>query len=153
MADVVSRAVRSTMMAGIRGKNTKPELVVRQALTTAGVRYRLHRKDLPGAPDVAMLGRRVAIFVHGCFWHSHRGCRLAKVPTSNQEFWREKLFRNTERDRFAVETLLAAGWRVLVVWECATRCPAAAHLEGAIIHWLEGRDRFSEIQALPNSER
>lgn len=108
-------------MSGIGGRNTKPEIVVRKALFAAGFRFRLHRKDLPGRPDVVLPGRRVAVFVHGCFWHAHPGCRYAKVPASRREFWEAKLAANVERDRRAIDALLSAGWRVLVVWECATR--------------------------------
>lgn len=153
MVDVVAKEVRSRMMAGIHGKNTKPELAVRKVLTAAGYRYRLHRKNLPGAPDIAMQGRRVAIFVHGCFWHFHQGCRFAKRPVSNEAFRREKLSRNTERDRHAIGALLAAGWRVLIVWECATRSPQAPSLFEAIALWVEGQERFSEIPNLSIDDR
>jgi DNA mismatch endonuclease, patch repair protein len=145
MADVVPKEVRSRMMAGIRGKDTKPELAVRRALTAAGVRYRLHRRELPGVPDLVMAGRRAVIFVHGCFWHRHEGCRHAKLPTSNAEFWEAKLERNVERDRKAVANLLAAGWRVLTVWECATRRGADFDLQRLLVSWLEGSERSSEV--------
>lgn len=108
-------------MSGIGGRNTKPEIAIRKALFAAGLRFRLHRKDLPGCPDIVLPGRRVALFVYGCFWHAHRGCRYAKTPTSRGEFWKTKLAANVERDSRAIEALLNAGWRVLVVWECATR--------------------------------
>ncbi len=145
MADVVSKEVRSKMMAGIRGKDTKPELLVRRVLTAAGVRYRLHRKDLPGAPDLVMSARRAVVFVHGCFWHRHEGCRYAKLPSSNAAFWRAKLDRNVERDRKAVADLLAAGWRVLTVWECATRRGSESELQRLLVGWLEGSERNSEV--------
>src|SRR5690349_6902310 len=96
--DVVGPAARSRMMAGIRGKDTKPEMLVRRCLTAAGARYRLHRRDLPGAPDIALPGAKVAIFVHGCFWHVHCGCRFAATPATRPEFWRAKLQGNVERD-------------------------------------------------------
>ncbi|WP_009869085.1 very short patch repair endonuclease [Paramagnetospirillum magnetotacticum] len=147
MADVVSKEVRSRMMAGIRGKDTKPEMIVRRALTAAGVRYRLHRKNLSGAPDLVMSGRRAVIFVHGCFWHRHEGCRHAKLPSSNAEFWRAKLDRNVERDRKAVAELLAAGWRVLTVWECATRRGVGFDLQRLLVGWLEGSERNAEVPA------
>ncbi|MDZ5649442.1 very short patch repair endonuclease [Nitrospirillum sp. BR 11828] len=153
MADRVSKAVRSRMMAGIRGKNTKPELAVRKALTAAGVRYRLHRKDLPGVPDLVMAGRRAAVFVHGCFWHCHKGCRHAKVPSSNTEFWKAKLERNVERDKAVVTELLAAGWRVLTVWECTTRGSSETNLKDLLVRWLEGTDQgSSELPHLKGCE-
>ena len=93
MVDIVSPAVRSRMMAGIQGKNTRPEVWVRKTLHAAGYRFRLHRRDLPGAPDIVLPGRKIAIFVHGCFWHMHGGCRLAKLPSTRTEFWQAKRMR------------------------------------------------------------
>ena len=124
MTDVVDQATRSRMMSGIGGRNTKPEIVVRKALFAAGFRFRLHRKDLPGCPDVVLPGRRVAVFVHGCFWHAH-GCRAARhAPATHKRFWREKFARNAARDQAALRALWQAGWQVLVVWECETKDPA-----------------------------
>lgn len=120
MADIVSREKRSQMMAGIRGKDTKPELLIRRALHARGYRFRLHRKDLPGNPDIVLPKHRVAIFVHGCFWHGH-DCHLFKWPKTREEFWREKIGRNRERDRLAVEALHDQGWRVVTLWECQLR--------------------------------
>lgn len=148
MVDVVSLADRSRMMAGIQGKNTKPELIVRRMLFASGYRFRLHRRDLPGAPDIVMPGRKVAVFVHGCFWHMHEGCRFAKMPATRSEFWRIKLEANVARDRRAVESLRALGWRVLCVWECSTRdTEAAAGLQAAMSSWVEGGKPFGEIGA------
>jgi DNA mismatch endonuclease (patch repair protein) len=148
MVDIVSPADRSRMMAGIRGKNTKPELIVRQMLFALGYRFRLHRRDLPGAPDIVMPGRKVAVFVHGCFWHMHEGCRFAKMPATRAEFWKAKLEANVARDRRAVEKLQALGWRVLCVWECSTRdAEAAAGLQAAMSAWIEAADRLGEIGA------
>ena len=152
MADVVSPAVRSRMMSGIRGKDTKPEVAARKALFAAGYRFRLHRKDLPGSPDIVMPGRKVAIFVHGCFWHFHQGCRYAKMPATRADFWKAKLEANVERDRRAIEKLQAMGWRVLCVWECAMRdAAAAAGLQNAMREWIEGSERFGEIGAASKS--
>ncbi len=109
-------------MSGIRGKNTKPELIVRKALFAQGFRYRLHVKSLPGKPDVVLPKYRTVIFVHGCFWHGH-DCRLFKLPASNRAFWRAKIRRNQENDRKAVRALRKDGWRVITVWECALRGP------------------------------
>ena len=133
-------------MSGIRGKNTKPEMLTRRALFAAGYRFRLHRRDLPGAPDIVLPGRSVAIFVHGCFWHMHAGCKNAKLPSTRSEFWRDKLEGNVERDQRAVELLLSNGWRVLTVWECATREPAAlAGLSESLSTWIEGSQRTGAI--------
>ncbi len=136
------------MMAGIQGKNTKPELIVRRMLFASGYRFRLHRRDLPGAPDIVMTGRKVAVFVHGCFWHRHQGCRFAKMPATRPEFWKAKLEANVARDDRAFEKLRALGWRVLCVWECATRdAEVAAGLQAAMSSWIEGGEPFGEIGA------
>jgi DNA mismatch endonuclease, patch repair protein len=121
MADIVTKAVRSRMMSGIRGKNTKPELVVRSFLHREGFRFRLHARDLPGRPDLVLPKYRAAIQVRGCYWHQHRGCRLAYMPASNADFWRAKLTGNTERDARNDRALRRLGWRVLTVWECEVR--------------------------------
>ena len=148
MVDVVSPADRSRMMAGIQGKNTKPELLVRRMLFASGYRFRLHRRDLPGAPDIVMPGRKVAIFVHGCFWHLHQGCRYAKMPATRPDFWKAKLEANVERDRRAVKKLQALDWRVLCVWECSTRdTQAAAGLQATMSGWIEGSKSLGEIGA------
>lgn len=118
VADNVDQAARSRMMAMVRGKDTKPEMAVRRHLHARGLRYRLHRKDLPGRPDLVFPSRRVAVFVHGCFWHQHPGCRRAKLPEARADFWRQKMRANVERDVAALLALEAAGWTALVVWEC-----------------------------------
>ena len=120
MADTLTKAERSALMAKIRGTNTKPEVLVRSALHRAGLRFRLHAGALPGRPDIVLAKHRTAIFVHGCFWHRH-GCRLSSEPSSRRAFWREKFARNVERDRRTAAALRRAGWRVLTVWECALR--------------------------------
>lgn len=120
MADIVSRARRAQMMSGIRGRNTKPELVVRSHLHRAGLRFRLHARNLPGRPDILLPSRRTAVLVHGCFWHRHTGCRFAYTPRTNQAFWRRKFSENVERDRKQLRQLRRLGWRVLVIWECCT---------------------------------
>jgi DNA mismatch endonuclease, patch repair protein len=134
MADIVDAPTRSRMMSGIRGRNTTPELTVRRFLHGRGFRYRLHVAGLPGRPDIVLPRHRVVIEVRGCFWHRHPGCRFAVMPSSNRDFWAEKLNRNVERDARNRGALVAAGWRVLVIWECETRSDAAlARLAGAII--------------------
>ncbi len=135
-------------MSGIRGKNTKPEMIVRRALFAAGYRFRLHRRDLPGAPDIVLPGRRVAIFAHGCFWHMHSGCKNAKVPSTRPEFWRNKLLGNVARDKRAIDALLANGWRVLTVWECATRDQKMLdQLSESLAQWIEGQEQRGVIKA------
>lgn len=116
-------AETSHRMAGIRQKGTKPELIVRQILRRLGVHYRLENRDLPGSPDLANRRRKWVVFVHGCFWHRHPGCRLASTPSRNHDFWLAKFNRNIERDRERTEELRSAGFLVVVVWECETRSP------------------------------
>jgi DNA mismatch endonuclease, patch repair protein len=119
LADVVDAATRSRMMSGIRGKNTRPELIIRKALHARGFRYRLHC-DLPGKPDICLPKHRAVILVHGCFWHGH-DCHLFKWPKTRPEFWQAKIARNQEVDRRAKDALLDAGWRVATIWECALK--------------------------------
>lgn len=121
MADVVTPDKRSQMMAGIRSKNTTPELKVRKWLHARGYRYRLHKKDLPGTPDIVFTKRKLAIFVHGCFWHKHENCHLVKIPSTRREWWQEKLERNAVRDKLSIEQLEKLGWKTLIIWECETR--------------------------------
>lgn len=125
MTDVYSAEKRSAVMRRVKGRNTTPEMAVRRALTKLGARYRLHRRDLPGNPDIAMPGRRLAIFVHGCFWHGHDCARGARVPKQNREYWVAKVGRNVARDARNAEALAALGWRVEVVWECELKDAAA----------------------------
>lgn len=147
MTDIVAPQIRSRMMSGIRGKDTKPEMAVRRALFAAGFRFRLHRRDLPGVPDVVLAKWRVAVFVHGCFWHRHEGCPYAKLPATRREFWKTKLEGNAERDRRSAEALRVAGWRVLVVWECAVRDPQTlAGLPGILAGWIAGCATAGEIR-------
>ena len=120
MPDVVSREKRSQMMSGIKGQNTKPEMLIRRGLHRLGFRYRLHDRTLPGKPDLVFPRYRAVIFVNGCFWHAH-DCHLFKWPSSGEEFWREKITSNQKRDRNSHEALTGAGWRTLDVWECALR--------------------------------
>jgi DNA mismatch endonuclease (patch repair protein) len=116
--DVYDKAKRSAVMARIKSQDTKPELLLRKLLTGLGARYRLQRKDLPGKPDVVMPGRRLAFFVHGCFWHGHDCARGSRVPKANRDYWLAKVARNKARDARAVEALAADGWRVETIWEC-----------------------------------
>lgn len=123
MVDVLTPEQRSFNMSRIRGRDTKPELTLRRGLHALGFRFRLHRRDLPGRPDLVFPGRRAAIFVHGCFWHGH-ACPMCRLPATRTAFWQAKIHGNHDRDRRAAGALAAAGWRVLVVWECALRGPA-----------------------------
>ena len=118
MVDIVNRETRSRMMSGIRGKNTTPELLVRKYLHGRGLRFRLHAKNLPGKPDLVFPKYKTVVFVHGCFWHQHPRCKLATMPASNVEFWKQKLEANRERDQRNKRMLKALGWSVLTVWEC-----------------------------------
>lgn len=114
---------RSAIMARIRSEDTVPEMLVRKMLHAAGFRFRLHRGDLPGKPDIVLPRYKVAIFVHGCFWHGHESCRDGRRPKSNLDYWNRKLDRNRERDRRSQAKLEAIGWRPLVVWECELEDP------------------------------
>lgn len=120
MADVVDRATRSRMMSGIRGRDTKPEIIVRKHLHAAGMRFRLAPKNLPGKPDIVLPKYHTVVFVHGCFWHRHPNCQYTATPKSNAEFWRTKFASNVKRDALVQEKLTAMGWHVLVVWGCQT---------------------------------
>ena len=117
--DIFDRQKRSEVMSRVRGKDTKPELRVRSYLHAAGLRYVLHDKRLPGKPDLSFPSRRVAVFVHGCFWHGHEGCKRATLPTTRSEFWQAKIGGNKERDRRNREALEALGWQVRVLWQCS----------------------------------
>lgn len=119
--DHLTVSERSELMSRIRGKDTKPEMLVRRLVHGMGYRYRLHTKDLPGRPDLVFRPRRKAIFVHGCFWHQHEGCSRNTIPATRRDFWRRKLDENVQRDRRNATALRENGWRVLVIWECETK--------------------------------
>lgn len=121
MTDIVDKKTRSRMMAGIRSKDTRPELLVRKFLHSKGFRYRLHDKKLPGSPDIVLRKHHLAIFVHGCFWHRHKGCRYATTPAQNRSSWLLKFKQNKERDNKQIRLLLDEGWRVVVIWECGLK--------------------------------
>ena len=125
MSDVFDPAKRSDVMRRVKAKDTTPELKVRRLLTRLGARYRLHRKDLPGSPDIVLPGRRLAIFVHGCFWHGHDCARGARVPKANRDYWVAKVARNRARDAASQARLATLGWRVETVWECEMKDEAA----------------------------
>lgn len=135
---------RSRMMSSIRGKNTKPERLLRSLLFARGFRYRLHVTTLPGSPDLVFPKHRAAVFVHGCFWHRHEGCRYTASPKANEDFWRQKFHENVARDSRHTATLRALGWRVAVVWECALKHSAESTAE-SVVKWLHGHEDFLVI--------
>jgi DNA mismatch endonuclease (patch repair protein) len=151
MADVVSAKVRSRMMAGIKGKNTKPEMVLRRGLHGLGFRFALHKRDLPGRPDLVFPKHRAVLFAHGCFWHGH-DCHLFKWPQSRRRFWATKILGNRELDARQVEALRSAGWRVGIVWECAIKFKGPDQI-GKVVEscakWLESSKASIVIRDKP----
>lgn len=131
MADVLTPAQRQLNMSRIKGKDTKPEMLIRRGLHARGLRYRLHDRSLPGRPDLVFPKYHTAVFIHGCFWHAH-GCALSKLPATRQDFWQTKLATNAARDQKAVNALQADHWRILVIWECALRGPGKLDLAQTI---------------------
>lgn len=135
MVDVLTPEQRALNMSRIRGGDTKPELILRRGLHARGLRFRLHRRDLPGRPDLVFPRRRSVIFVHGCFWHGHR-CHLFTLPATRVAFWQSKIAANAERDVRAIDALRLTGWRVLIVWECALRGRQRLDLD-SVLHTIE----------------
>ena len=138
MPDPLTPEQRSRCMSRIRGKDTKPEMIVRRGLHALGLRYRLHDRQLPGSPDLVFPGRQAAIFIHGCFWHGH-DCPMFRLPSTRTDFWSAKIGRNRERDAQALEGLHTEGWRSLVIWECALRGRGRLSHDlmlGQAYHWL-----------------
>ncbi|MFU8858363.1 MAG: very short patch repair endonuclease [Deferrisomatales bacterium] len=123
MTDVFSKEKRSWIMSRVKGRDTKPEVLVRSFVHRMGFRFRIHRRDLPGSPDIVLPRHKKVIFVHGCFWHGHKRCRRAKRPTTNEGFWNQKLDGNVKRDMRFRRRLRQIGWEVLVVWQCEIRSP------------------------------
>jgi DNA mismatch endonuclease (patch repair protein) len=147
LADIVNKETRSRMMSGIKGKNTKPEMLIRKGLHSLGFRYRLHDKKLPGKPDLVFPAYHAVIMVHGCFWHRHE-CPLFKWPSTRKEFWQEKIMGNVERDKVNTSALHNTGWRVLTIWECAVRgrsMPEIAEVITQAANWLKSGTENSEI--------
>lgn len=148
MADIVLPEKRSRMMSGIRGKNTKPEILVRKGLHSRGYRYSLHRKDLPGKPDIVLPKYGAVILVQGCFWHGH-DCHLFKWPQSRQDFWKEKISGNRNRDTIIREELSQRGWRVLEIYECALKGKSKMSPEKLLdqtCFWLKGQEKKGLIK-------
>jgi DNA mismatch endonuclease, patch repair protein len=149
MADIVSPEKRSSMMSGIRGKDTKPEIIIRCLLHQFGYRFRLHRKDLPGRPDIVLPKWRTVIFVNGCYWHGHEDCHLFRPPKTRTEFWTNKIENNQARDQRNHTALEDAGWKVLVIWECAVSKKlslTAEQLEAAIAAALASSESLITIR-------
>lgn len=146
MVDVLTPDQRQRNMSRIKGKDTKPEMLVRRGLHARGLRYRLHDRLLPGRPDLVFSAHHAAVFVHGCFWH-HHGCLLSKLPATRQDFWLAKLSANAARDRLAIEALHAKGWRVLVIWECSLRGPLRWPLE-AVLERAADFIRYADLPLL-----
>lgn len=147
MADTVDAFTRSRIMSSVRGKNTKPEMVIRKALHARGFRYRLHSPRICGKPDLALSRYRAAIFVHGCFWHGH-DCHLFRMPSTRSEFWRAKINRNRQRDTEVRTSVLENGWRYLIVWECALKGKKRLDFEtlmDRISTWIVGNDPEDQI--------
>lgn len=146
MTDIVDSQTRSRMMAGIRGKNTKPELALRRSLHALGFRYRLHAKGVPGKPDIVMPKDQAVIFLYGCFGHRHLGCRYATVPSTRPEFWNAKFDANVARDAAVRSALLERGWGVATVWECALRTETGTVSAGGLeAGWLACGDALIEV--------
>ena len=146
MTDIVDQKTRSRMMAGIKGKNTKPELALRRALHASGFRYRLHSRKVHGRPDLVLPKHCAVILVHGCFWHRHAGCRYATTPSTRAEFWQAKCEANLARDSAVRAALLETGWRVAMIWECALRKPEQVDLAADLMaEWLRGNAPEFEI--------
>ncbi|MCW2003091.1 DNA mismatch endonuclease (patch repair protein) [Xanthomonas arboricola] len=145
MTDIVTPAQRSKMMSGIRGRDTKPEILVRKFLHQRGYRYRLNRRDLPGRPDIVLTKYKTAVFVNGCFWHAHKNCPYFKAPSTRTDFWEKKFLSNREHDISAINGLQNLGWRVATIWECALRKVAhQALLE--LINFLQGEECVADIR-------
>ncbi|RYF95209.1 MAG: DNA mismatch endonuclease Vsr [Caulobacteraceae bacterium] len=151
MTDVYSPEKRSAVMRRVKARDTTPELKVRRLLTGLGARYRLHRKDLPGKPDIVMAGRRLAIFVHGCFWHGHDCARGARVPKANRDYWLGKVGRNRTRDVDSRAALEAAGWRVETIWECEMKDEAVLRERLAALLERSASNILHRLQRLPPS--
>lgn len=146
MTDTVDPKTRSRMMAGVRGKDTKPELVFRRALHARGFRYRLHSEVIKGKPDLVLQKYRAVILVHGCFWHRHSNCRYASTPSTRKDFWNAKFDANLARDAATKASLLDAGWRVATIWGCALRKPQQVEsTAGLLAEWLAANVTELEI--------
>lgn len=149
MADHLTREQRSQNMRAVRNKNTKPEILARKAAHRLGLRFRLHRADLPGSPDVVLPKHRAVLFVHGCFWHGHN-CSRSRLPATNVRFWTEKVGKNKVRDRRAVTALRKMGWRVFTLWQCELRSlDAALDSLSVVVKKLDGHASRRSVRLMP----
>jgi len=149
MIDRVSPHQRSQMMASVKGKNTRPEMLIRRMLHKEGFRFRIHRKDLPGNPNIVLPKHNALILVNGCFWHGHT-CNRSTLPKTNTSFWEEKIEKNVARDKNNISKLLAEGWRVCVIWECAVKPKKALDANQVslrISSWIKSKNNYYEIPA------
>lgn len=158
MTDIVDIETRSRIMASVGQRDTGPELRLRHSLHRLGLRYRLHERKLPGSPDLVLPRFNAVVFIHGCFWHIHKGCKFATKPLSRKEFWREKFEANIKRDRKNYDALAAKGWRVLVVWECAIKGKKDNEMEALgkeVKNWLKSSQKYCEIgsSAIPHRKQ
>lgn len=147
--DVVDAITRSRMMSGIRGKNTRQEILIRSGLHRKGLRFRIHVSDLAGKPDIVLPKYRVVVFVHGCFWHGHQGCRYFKLPSTRPEFWRMKIENNVLNDQRALRKLSGDSWRVAIVWECATKAKTRDQMAKLILElstWITSDTQKSLVE-------
>lgn len=136
--DIVDHQTRSRMMSGIKSRNTRPEVCIRRFLHAQGFRFRLHVSNLPGCPDIVLPKYKLCIFVHGCFWHHHHGCRFATTPKTRQDFWLKKFAANQERDKRVIELLIKEGWRILEIWECGLKSIYKGELDW-LPHHIKGQ--------------
>lgn len=148
MTDRVDSATRSQMMAAVKSRNTKPELLIRSMLHQKGFRFRLHVKDLPGKPDIVLPKYRSVILINGCFWHGHENCRFFKIPSTRTEFWEEKIYKNKINDSKAIAKLLAENWRVCVIWQCKIRESKKdlTALADIVSSFITGKEEFLELR-------
>ncbi len=140
MADVHEPEVRSYNMSQIKGKDTKPEILVRKFLHANGCRYRLHDKKLPGKPDIVLKKHNTVVFIHGCFWHGHKGCKYFVVPKTRTQWWLDKITRNKEKDRESIEILQKEGWRIITIWECELKKGKRENTLEKLIEKLSGKN-------------
>lgn len=146
MTDIVSKDKRSEMMAGIKNKNTRPEILLRKSLFAQGLRYKLHDNKFPGKPDLFLKKHNVIIFINGCFWHGHQDCKLFKIPNTRKEFWEDKIYNNIKRDQKNIKLNIDEGLRVCTVWECLLRKKEDINfVTKAIISWLKTKEPLLEL--------